>query len=108
MKSFMLVETRDPLETPEVEWLSELMAGLRNKDVHCSVMLTQNGVLGARSAAAAGFIARSAAQGIEILADEFALAERGISADELSPEVKVAGVVAIVDRLAAGDAVVWR
>jgi hypothetical protein len=40
--------------------------------------------------------------------DEFALQERGITADELRDEISVADVGLVVDRLAAGSCVMWR
>lgn len=108
MKDLMIVETRDPLAARDVEWTAGLLATMRQAGQTCTLMLAENGVLGARDSACPVAFFHLIDAGIEILADRFALAERGIAEDELAAGISAAGMDIVIDRLVAGDAVVWR
>ena len=49
-----------------------------------------------------------AASGVEILADDFSLKERGITADRMVPGVKPAPLDVVVDHLADGRKTMWH
>ena len=108
MKSMMIVETRDPLECRDVEWSAALLSGLRKADVACTLMLAENGVLAARAAARSALLSGLVDGGVEVLADRFALAERGIADSDLAAGVAGVDLGVVIDRLAAGGAVIWR
>ena len=58
-------------------------------------------------------LARTAAQivdetGVEVLADEFSLRERGIAAGKLTEGVRAAPLAMVVDQLAEGRKAIWH
>jgi hypothetical protein len=108
MKNMVIVETRDPIEVRDVEWSAELLAQVRGAGAASTLMLAANGVLGARASAPAPFLTRLIGQGVDVLADRFALAERGITEADLAPGIAGADLGVVVDWLAAGDHVLWR
>ena len=59
----------------------------------------RNGVLGARKTARGSHLQGLSDSGVTLLADDFALKERGIRGDELLPAVKPANIDALVDIL---------
>ncbi|WP_114954373.1 hypothetical protein [Sphingosinicella terrae] len=108
MKRLMIVETRDPIATPDAAWGTGLLIEARQAGTACTLMLAENGTLGARAGASPSWLVAAADAGIEILADAFALAERGIPAEQIATGIRSAPLALIVDRLAAGDPVLWR
>ena len=108
VNEMMIVETRDPFAMRDVEWTAGLLAAMRQTNRRCTLMLAENGVLGARRAACAPSFTRLAEAGVEILADRFALGERGIAEDSLAAGIGVADLEVVIDRLVAGATVVWR
>jgi hypothetical protein len=103
-----VVETRDPFAVRDVEWTAGLLGEFRKAGTPCTLMLAENAVLGARAEASAPGLAGLAAAGVEILADRFALRERGIGEDSLAAGIAAAELDTVVDRLAAGGRVIWR
>jgi hypothetical protein len=108
MKDMMIIETRDPVQVADVEWSADLLVPMRQAGARCTMVLTENGVLGARAAARTAFLRRLVDNEIAVLADRFALAERGIAESEVAPGVACADLGAVVDALEAGAAVIWR
>ena len=108
MKDMMIVETRDPFAVRDVEWTTGLMAAMRQAGRRCTLMLAENGVFGAREAARSAILSGLVEAGAEILADSFALRERGIPEDALAAGISAADLDVVIDRLAAGATVVWR
>jgi hypothetical protein len=108
VNDMMIVETRDPFAVRDVEWTAGLLAAMRRAGRRCTLVLAENGVLGARNAAGAPFLSGLVDAGVEILADRFALRERGIAEDALAAGIAAADLDVVVDRLAAGGTVVWR
>ena len=108
MKDMMIIETRDPLEVRDVEWDLDLLAAMRRSGVSATLLLAENGVLGARRAARAASVSRLARDGVEILADRFALEERGIGESGLADGIVSVDLGIVIDRLAAGASILWR
>lgn len=108
MKDMMVIETRDPIDVRDAEWSADLLVRMRQAGARCTMMLTENGVLGARASAPADFLARLVAGGTAVLADRFALAERGVEESDLAPGVVGADLDAVVDGLEAGATMIWR
>lgn len=109
MSKYLLMESRDPFDSADVQNLYELAGGLAEQADELTVFLVQNGVLPTRrGSAAAGQIA-TLAQKASVVADDFSLRERGIGRDDLAEGVRVADVETLVDLLAEdGRKVLWH
>jgi sulfur relay (sulfurtransferase) complex TusBCD TusD component (DsrE family) len=108
MHRYLLIESRDPFESADTEALLHLAEGLAKAGNAVTLFLVQNGVLPARAGARSGSLAALAANGVTVLADEFSLAERGISANRLIADVRPAPIERVVDDLAAGSKAIWH
>ena len=107
MGSYVLFESQDPLESAQVPSHYELAAALKKAGNQVTMFLVQNGVLGARRALRSQGVPGLVEAGVEVLADDFSLRERGISASRLSPGVKVATIDDALDQFAAGRKALW-
>ena len=108
MRPFVLIESRDPFEDGDGHWYRRLAADLRSSGGVASLFLVENAVFAARKGANVEFLDTLKGAAVEIRADEFALRERGIGADELAPGITAAPIAYIVDQMAAGASVMWR
>ena len=108
MRPFVLIESRDPFEDGDGRWYRQLAADLNSSGRVASVFLAENAVFAARRRISVEFLDTLKGAAVEIRADEFALRERGIGADELAPGIAAAPIAYIVDQMAAGASVMWR
>ena len=108
MASYLLIESRDPFETNDASYYYQLAASLAREGSKVTLFLVQNGVLPARRSRRSDGLAAAAAAGVEVLADEFSLRERGIRIDRLVAGVKPAPLDTVVDRLADGAKAIWH
>jgi intracellular sulfur oxidation DsrE/DsrF family protein len=108
MAHYMIIETRDPHEVRDVEWMAELAANLQRGGSSATVMLAENGVFAARAGAAASALRTLTEAGCQVFADRYALRERGIRDGDLAKGVKAAELDAVLDALEAGVSVMWR
>ena len=109
MKQYMIVETRDPFEQRDCEWLAGLAATFKRRGETSIVMLAENGVFAARAdAASPSPLQELIKAGVEVYADRFSLRERGIGAGELRPGINAAELDLVVDHLETGAAVMFR
>ncbi len=110
MPSYLFIESRDPFESRDVEESYRLIAELAAKNTPVTLFLVQNGVLVARQGARAEqFTALAASPGVTVLADTFALQERGIPTDALAPGVQASNIDTLVDLLMAdGQKAIWH
>jgi len=99
--NYLLIESRDPFSTQAVLGHVELAVGLRRAGSAVSLYLVQNGVLPCRPGADGEALHGALAAGVEVLADDFSLRERGIGESDITRGVKPAGIDVIVERLAA-------
>jgi predicted peroxiredoxin len=107
MADYLLIESRDQFESADTGFCHDLAQRLAGAGDRVTLFLVQNGVLPARAGAAAGFTELARA-GVEILADDFSLRERGIAVDRLQAGIKPAALEIVVDRLAAGAKAIWH
>lgn len=108
MAKYLLIESRDPFESNDVRYFYDLATELTRSLHEVTLFLIQNGALAARSGEHAVWFAELKRAGVEILADEFSLAERGITEGRLSPSVKATGLDVVIDRLGEGGKVLWH
>ena len=110
MPSYLFIESRDPFETRDVEEGYRLLAELAVQNTPVTLFLVQNGVLVARQGARAEqFAALAANPGVQVLADTFALQERGIPTNALLPDVQATDIDALVDLLMVdGQKAIWH
>ena len=108
MTRYLLIESRDPIGSPAFERRCELAAALRADGADVTLFLVENAVLGTRSAARLPALGKLAKQGVQLLADEFALRERGIGNDEVAPAVRPAALDMMATLLAGGARATWN
>jgi sulfur relay (sulfurtransferase) complex TusBCD TusD component (DsrE family) len=107
MASYLLIASREPHESGEVHDLFQLAKGLAESHEQVTLLLLQNGVLPARAGAADEWLGDLARAGVEVIADELSLRERGVSRERLRPEVRPVSLDAAVEHLAAGSKALW-
>jgi predicted peroxiredoxin len=109
VNGYLLIESRDPLESPDVAHAWDLAAGLARQGDAVTLFLVQNGVFPARTGSASTTALQAVARaGVEILADDFSLRERGIPRDRLPAGVTAAPIDVVLDRLATGRKALWH
>ncbi len=109
MGGYLLIESRDPFEASDVtEHFYDLATRLARRGESVTLFLVQNGVFPARPGAHTPALDAVARAGVDVLADEFSLRERGIAVEQLAPGVSAAALDVVVDRLAAGCKAVWH
>jgi intracellular sulfur oxidation DsrE/DsrF family protein len=108
MTAYLLIESRDPFESNEVAAFYDLAETLQRAGNPVTLVLVQNGVLPARPSAHSERLMALAQSGVEVLADEFSLRERGISRDRLVKGVRSAALDVVVDQLAEGRKALWH
>lgn len=108
MNDYLLIESRDPFESNEVAYAHELARRLTATGSRVTLFLVENGVLPARPCARSAALTELAEAGVEVLADAFALRERGIAADRLTTGVTAAPLDVVIERLATGWRALWH
>jgi hypothetical protein len=108
MSSYVLIESRDPFEGRGFGLRCDLAAALVAHGATVTLFLLENGVLAGRGTAQTHELEKLARCGATLLADEFALRERGIGAGELAGHVKPAALDALIEQLVAGAVVLWN
>ena len=110
MPGYLLIESRDPFECADSKHFFDLAQSLAKDKASAPVtlFLVQNGVFPARKCEHSPAIAALKKGGVEVLADEFSLKERGIKAANLIPEVKSAVLDVVLDQMEQGRKVLWH
>jgi sulfur relay (sulfurtransferase) complex TusBCD TusD component (DsrE family) len=99
MTNYVFIESRDPFESHDVRFVEETAAALKERGHEVTVFLVQNGVLAARRNALGSYLARLTEAGVDLLADDFSLSERGIQPSEMRPGIRASNIEALVDAL---------
>ena len=99
MSKYLFIESRDPFESRDTEFIEQTVSALRNQGDEVVMFLVQNGVLAARKHGQASYPGRLLGAGVTLLADEFSLSERGIQPAELHPGIQLSGIEELVDAL---------
>lgn len=108
MGKYLLIESRDPWDSDDVGNWQDLARNLAAEGNTVTFFLVQNGVLPARRSARSGGLAVLVVAGVEVLADDFSLRERGIAADRLVDGVKAAPLDVVLDQMIDGRKVMWH
>ena len=109
MISYVFIESRDPFESRDAQFIVDTATALKQNDNEVTVFLVQNGVLGARRNAVGSHLPQLARAGITLLADGFSLKERGVAPTEINTAVKESSVEALVDLLVRDNTkAVWH
>jgi predicted peroxiredoxin len=108
MTGYLLIESRDPFDSNDTQTVCDLATGLKRQGHDVTLFLVQNGVLPARPGAHSAALTALAGAGVEVLADDFSLKERGIAAGGLIQGVAAASLEVVVDRLADGRKAIWH
>ena len=106
MAKYLMIASRDPFESNEVSYYYNLAADLAGNGDAVTLFLVQNGVLPLR--AGSDGLSKAAKAGVEILADDFSLRERGIDAGKLAGGAQAAPLDVVVDQLAEGRKALWH
>ena len=97
MTEYVLIESRDPFESRDTEFLEQTAMAIRERGHPVTVFLVQNGVFAARKTAAR--FKRLTDAGLLLLADDFSLRERGIKPSELAQGIQESGISSLVDAI---------
>jgi predicted peroxiredoxin len=108
MAKYLLIESRDPFDSNDVAHFGDVAKGLAHAGNQVTLFLVQNGVLAARAGARCEGVRTVAEAGVRVLADEFSLRERGITADRLATHVKPSPLDVVIDHLAEGAKALWH
>jgi len=109
MSSYVFIESRDPFESRDLQFVVETAMALRQRGHAVTVFLTQNGVLAARRNASGSPLPRLAQAGARLLADDFSLRERGIMEMELGTGIQESNIDALVDLIVQpGVKAIWH
>lgn len=99
MSNYIFIETRDPFESRDTQFIEQTATALKQLGHEVTVFLVQNGVLASRLNARDSYLPRLTQAGVNLLADDFSLCERGIQTAELHPGVRPSNIEALVDAL---------
>jgi len=99
MARYVFIESRDPFESNDAQFVTETAAELKQRGHRVTVFLIQNGALAARRNARNSHLRRMIEAGIELLADDFSLRERGVTAAEMGDGIRESNIEALVELL---------
>ncbi len=108
MASYLFIESRDPFEVNDVDYLYDLASGLKGRGNQVTLFLVQNGVLPARQNPSSDNLAGLADMGVSVLADTLSLRERGITEASLVKGVEPTELDVVIDQMAEGVKIVWH
>ena len=97
MSEYVLIESRDPFESRDTEFVEQTAIAIQERGHRVTVFLLQNGVFAARKTTTR--LQRLTDAGVNVLADDFSLRERGIKANDLAQGVQESGIDSLVDTI---------
>lgn len=108
MNEYLMIESRDPFESKSALHGAALALGLQGRGHRVTIYLVQNAVLAARAGASAENLRALLREGVTVLADDMALAERSIRTGDLAPGVRAAPIDLVVEALMRGCKTFWH
>ncbi len=108
MAKYLVIESRDPFDSSDSEYFSELVQGISKRGNGTTLFLVQNGVLPVRKGSKhSDMITKLIRSKVNVLADSFSLKERAIGT--LVQGVEVATMDRLVDLLLEpGTKAIWH
>lgn len=108
MAKYLFIESRDPFDSSDSEYFSELVQGISGRGNGTTLFLVQNGVLPVRKGAKySEMITRLVKSNVKVLADRFSLKERAIA--NLAEGVEVVDMDRLVELLLESETkCVWH
>lgn len=107
MIAYVLIESRDPFESRDTEFIEQTAIAIKERGHPVTVFLIQNGVLAARKST--GRLGHLAEAGVTLLADDLSLRERGIKTEELAEGIEESGIDKLVDAIVQRDTkAIWH
>jgi predicted peroxiredoxin len=106
MAGYLLIESRDPFESNDVSYYCDLARGLVEAGNQVTLFLVQNAVLAVRPSVRSQALRSLIDSGVKVLADDFALRQRGI--DKLLDGVEIAAIETVVDHMETGHRMLWH
>ncbi len=108
MAKYLLIESRDPFDSSDSGYFSELVQGIAGRGNETTLFLVQNGVLPTRKGSKYNEVIARLVQGkVKVLADGFSLKERGIG--KLADGVNISDMDQLVDLLLEpGVKTIWH
>ena len=97
MTEYVLIESRDPFESRDTEFVEQTAITIKERGHRVTVFLLQNGVFAARKTTTP--LQRMTHAGVILLADDFSLRERGIKPTELAQGVEESNINSLVDTI---------
>jgi sulfur relay (sulfurtransferase) complex TusBCD TusD component (DsrE family) len=104
MTNYLFIESRDPFESRDTEFLEQTATALKQRGHEVTVFLVQNGVLAVRKNGRENYLGRLAGAGVTLMADDFSLCERGIQPAELQPGIQPSSIEVLVAMLVQENA----
>lgn len=108
MAKYLVIESRDPFDSSDSRYFSELVQGIAGRGNETTVFFIQNGVLPLRQGSKHNDIVSNLIRSkVKVLADGFSLKERAIS--KVAEGVQVADIDRVVDMLLdPGTKAIWH
>src|SRR5438132_11054181 len=97
MSRYLLIESRDPFDSPDTGFVHELSRKLVAGGHEVTVFLVQTGVLPSRTCIHSAALTSLAQAGVTILADDFSRRARGIAPRPLGQGVRAAALHVVID-----------
>ncbi len=108
MSNYLFIQSQDPYTEVRTAQQFELATQLHTAGHTVRLVLVQNGVVPARQEAQCAAFDRLLQSGVEIIADDFSLAQREIAADRLKQPISLGSMDVVIDALLAGHKVIWN
>lgn len=107
MSDYLLIESRDPFECGCSHY-QHLAGNLAKSGKKVTLFLVQNAVFPARSCSLSQSLTDIANAGVEVLADNFSLQERGIDPGILVEGVQTASLEVVIELMVDGRKILWH
>lgn len=106
MAGYTFISSRDPVDGDRS--VHQIAADLAGAGHDVALFLVENGAFLARKSTCGDLREDLASAGVKLLADDFALSERGIVEGDLAEGVDATSLEVLVDHLAEGRKVSWH